>query len=84
MFKTLHLKLLAVYKAKTARWMLRKGYRVLSMSKDDTGEAESQGKVVLVMSKDDNGRAGFQTKEVLFVYKAAKLGQFVQARPNLS
>ena len=36
------------------------------------------------MSKGDTGKAEFQGKEAIVMYKAAKLGQFVQARPNLS
>ena len=55
--------------SKNTRGLLKKGYQVFFMSKDNTGEAEFQGKEVLFMSKDDIGEAKFQGKEVLFMSK---------------
>ena len=53
------LKPFGIPEAEATRELLKKGYQGLSMSKDDTGKAESKGKEVLLMSKGDSGEAEF-------------------------
>ena len=70
--KTLHLKLLPVYRTESHRrilefldileagntnGLLKKGNQELLMSKDDTGDAKFQGREALFMSKGDTGKA---------------------------
>ena len=60
-----------VPEARNTWGLLKKGHQRLSLSKDDTSEAEFQSKEVLVMSRDNTGKAEFKSKEVLIMSKGA-------------